>query len=119
MARRRQDKAANAARGKRLAEIRDQLGITQDAMVPLLNAAAAELRVPATYRYYTVSRNESGTISFEDAAVWLSLDPLRRGWDWFVFGERAPAGQGTNHMDAPEHWERKAEPPRKRVRRSG
>jgi transcriptional regulator with XRE-family HTH domain len=74
------------ARGRRLAEIREALGLTQDAMVPRLNVAAEALGLAVRYKYYTVSRMEAGSLSFEDAAVWLSLDPERRGWEWFVFG---------------------------------
>ena len=78
---------ADVARGRRLTTIRDALRLTQDAMVERLNTSARALALPARYRYYTVSRMESGSISFEDAAIWLALDPLRRGWDWFVLGK--------------------------------
>lgn len=86
----------DTARGRRLAEIREALGLTQDAMVARLNAAAEGLGLSVRYKYYTVSRMESGSISFEDAAVWLSIDPSRKPgqpwrWDWFVFGEKRPA----------------------------
>jgi transcriptional regulator with XRE-family HTH domain len=74
------------ARGKRLTHIREVLGLTQDAMVDRLNETALSLGLPARYKYYTVSRMESGAITFEDAAVWLALDPTRHGWDWFVLG---------------------------------
>lgn len=83
----------DAARGARLREIREALSATQEEMVPLLNAAAERLLLSVRYKYYTVSRMESGSIGFEDAAVWLSLDPHRKAngplrWDWFVFGDR-------------------------------
>ena len=77
-----------AERGKRLRTIRESLGLSQYDLAPLLNEMAARLGLPANYRYYTVSRNESGTIGFEDAAVWLAIDPGHHSWDWFVFGER-------------------------------
>jgi transcriptional regulator with XRE-family HTH domain len=89
MARRRENPEANRVRGERLKAIRDALGLSQYDIVPLLNAAAEALGLPASYRYYTVSRNESGSISFEDAAVWLSIAPasLPVSWEWFVLGE--------------------------------
>lgn len=86
--------ADDAARGQRLRSIREARGLTQEEMVPLLNQAAERLGLAVRYKYYTVSRIESGSISFEDAAVWLSLDPSRDKasdplrWDWLVFGER-------------------------------
>lgn len=76
-----------AERGKRLRTIRESLGLSQYDLAPLLNEMAARLGLPANYRYYTVSRAEAGTISFEDAAVWLAIDPARHSWEWFVFGE--------------------------------
>jgi transcriptional regulator with XRE-family HTH domain len=94
MSRRRHDPDAMRERGKRLAEIRNALGLTQEEMVPKLNAAARKLGLPESYKYYTVSRNESGTISFEDATVWLSLDSNpAHGWDWFVRGTVAKRGK--------------------------
>lgn len=77
---------ADVARGRRLTSIREALRLTQDAIVHRLNASARALGLPARYRYYTVSRMESGSISFEDAAVWLAIDPAGRGWEWFVLG---------------------------------
>lgn len=77
---------ADKARGKRLAAIREAIGITQEQMVGRLNAAALTFGLAARYRYYTVSRIESGSISFEDAAVWLSLAPasMKATWEWLV-----------------------------------
>lgn len=86
MARRREDKAANVERGQRLLLIREALRKSQYDMAEVLNEAARAIGLPATYRYYTVSRNEAGTVSFEDAAVWLSVDPEARSWNWLVFG---------------------------------
>jgi hypothetical protein len=76
------------ARGKRLTSIRDALELTQEGIVDLLNETALSLGLPARYKYYTVSRMEAGSISFEDAAVWLAIDPDKdvHGWDWFVLG---------------------------------
>lgn len=84
----------DVARGKRLAAIREALGLTQSGIVDYLNEAAEALRLPARYRYYTVSRMEAGSISFEDAAVWLELDPDKEnhGWEWFVLGDVAKRG---------------------------
>ncbi len=73
-------------RGRRVRAIREALGLTQDAIVGELNDTAKRMGLPATYRYYTVSRMESGSIGFEDAAVWIALDPEGRDWEWFVFG---------------------------------
>lgn len=110
MAGRRQDPQAMLERGRRLADIRARLSLSQYDIAPKLNAAARSLGLPESYKYYTVSRNESGTISFEDAAVWLSIDPLARGWDWFVLGlEPTPvrptiqgeAGEDEAQMDGP------------------
>jgi len=104
MPRRREDKAANEWRGKELAKIRAEQyeGVSQYDFAERLNAAAKDLGLPATYRYYTVSRNESGTIGFEDAAVWLSLDKRKRGWDWFIFGPWGEeGGEGARLYPAP------------------
>lgn len=78
-------------RGRRLRSIREALGLSQYDIAPLLNQAAEQLGFPANYRYYTVSRNEAGTISFEDAAVWLAIDPAHHSLDWIVYGDRTPA----------------------------
>lgn len=93
MANRRQNPEAMLERGRRLAEIRDRLGLTQYEMVDPLNAKARALGLPEVYRYYTVARMEGGVISFEDAAVYLALDPEQRSWDWFVFGKEKRAGK--------------------------
>lgn len=105
MARPRKDQTVKLARGQRLASIREGLGLTQDAIVERLNAAAARLGLPANYRYYTVSRMESGTISFEDAAVWLSLTNGARDWNWLVFGEG-----GAHHATHPAARPMRASP---------
>jgi transcriptional regulator with XRE-family HTH domain len=107
---------ADVARGRRLTTIRDALRLTQDAMVERLNTSARVLGLPARYRYYTVSRMESGSISFEDAAVWLALDPLRRGWDWFVLGKEI---MPTIRGEAPESDRQVAGFPPKKRRVSG
>lgn len=79
--------AQDIERGRRLTGIRETLDLTQYQMADRLNDAAEAMGLPARYRYYTVSRMESGSITFEDAAIWLSLDPVRgHGWEWFVFG---------------------------------
>lgn len=80
------------ARGRRLKQIREALKLSQAAVVERLNEAADALGLPARYEYYTVSRMEKGSITFEDATVWLSIDPARKGreplrWDWFVVGD--------------------------------
>lgn len=90
MARRREDAEGMEERGRRLRSIREALGLTQYDIVPKLNEAAERFGLPPNYRYYTVSRAESGTISFEDAAVWLAIDPAHHSWEWFVFGDRPP-----------------------------
>ena len=87
VARRRRDRNADAERGARLREIRELLGYSQFDFVEKLNQAARAMGLPATYRYYTVSRIESGALGFEDAAVYLALDPQHRSWDWFIWGE--------------------------------
>lgn len=114
------------ARGERAAEIRDRLGrLTQEAMTEKLNDTARQLGLPATYRYYTVSRMERGTISFEDAAVLIALDPERRGWDWFVRGEptaSAPAASPKRYVPPEEAYQivtqskqaKRQRPPRRR-----
>lgn len=86
--RRRRDKKTDLERGTRLRLIREALGYTQFDFVEKLNQTARALGLPATYRYYTVSRIESGALGFEDAAIYLALDPEGRGWDWLVWGER-------------------------------
>ena len=84
--------AADHARGERAREVREALGIqSQYDMVDVLNKTARQLGLLARYRYYTISRIESGSIKFEDAALYVYLDPKRRGWEWFVMGkESAP-----------------------------
>ena len=109
-----------AERGKRLRLIRESLGLSQYDLAPLLNETAARLGLPANYRYYTVSRAESGTISFEDAAVWLAIDPAHHTWEWFVFGEakaKAAKHPPPKPVDA-SLYHPVAKPDRKR-RRSG
>jgi transcriptional regulator with XRE-family HTH domain len=76
------------ARGKRAAEIREGLGLTQQGVVERLNKAAEDLGLPARYQYYTVSRMEQGSMSFEDARAWLTIAKPRRTWEWFVAGDR-------------------------------
>lgn len=89
MSRRKRDKAGDAERGTRAKEIRDLLGQSQYDIVELLNTTARRMGLPASYRYYTVSRMERGSISFEDAAVYVAIDPNKRGWEWFVLGQHA------------------------------
>lgn len=87
------------ARGRRLQGIREAMGVTQRVFATHLNVAAERLGLPAVYRHYTVSRIEAGSISFEDAAVVLSLYPGRNAsdplkWNWLAFG--------LDHLPAPE-----------------
>lgn len=89
MARRKRDKAGDAERGARAREIRDLLGQSQYDIVELLNSTARRMGLTAAYRYYTVSRMERGSISFEDAAVYVAIDPQQRGWEYFVLGHTA------------------------------
>jgi hypothetical protein len=78
---------ADRARGERIAEIRAQIpDRSQETFADAMTKAANAMGLTVKYRYYTISRMEGGSISFEDAAVALSLDKERRGWDWFVFG---------------------------------
>lgn len=88
VARRKRDRAEDLARGARAREIRELLGLSQWDIVEALNKTAKGLGLPAVYRYYTVSRVESGSISFEDARVYIALDPQKRGWEWFVTGHQ-------------------------------
>lgn len=76
------------ARGLKLKEIREAMELSQSAIVERLNDAARRLNLPDRYVYYTVSRMEKGSISFEDARVWLSVaaDRDRFTWEWFVGG---------------------------------
>ncbi len=79
--------AQDVERGRRLTGIRETLELTQYQMAD-------------RYRYYTVSRMEAGSITFEDAAIWLSLDPVRgHGWEWFVFG--TPTIAPKRHHETP------------------
>lgn len=87
VARRRRDRKADLERGARLRMIREALDYSQFDFVDKLNQMARTMGLPATYRYYTVSRIESGALGFEDAAIYLALDPEHRGWDWFIWGE--------------------------------
>lgn len=87
VAQRRRDEAGDKARGERAREIRSLIDVSQWDLVPMLNNTAKALGLAPRYKYYTVSRIESrGTLSFEDAAVYVALDPQQRGWDWFVLG---------------------------------
>lgn len=91
-------------RGERLVQIRDALGVTQEAVVAILNDAAQNLGLPARYKYYTVSRMESGSMSFEDAATWLAIAPPSMGctWEWFALGRpREPAASNLGQVEAP------------------
>lgn len=87
VARRRRDRKADTERGARLRMVREALGYSQFDFVDQLNAAARSLGLPALYRYYTVSRLESGAIALEDVEVYRALDPEHRDWEWFVWGE--------------------------------
>lgn len=83
---------AERDRGERVRVIREALGVSQYDFSALLNESAKRLGLPEVYKFYTVSRMEAGSVSFEDAAVCLALDPSRKAseplrWDWFVFGE--------------------------------
>ena len=86
VSRRKRDKAGDVERGARAKAIRELLGQSQYDIVELLNATAKRLGFDSTYRYYTVSRIERGSISFEDAAVYVAIDPQQRGWEYFVLG---------------------------------
>jgi transcriptional regulator with XRE-family HTH domain len=93
MTRPRKDRAAHEARGERAKMIRDALGLSQTDFLPLLNEAAKRLGLPAVYsKDYVVSRTETGSrpMTFEDVAVWSSLDKAQRGWEWLALGENIP-----------------------------
>lgn len=92
VAQRRRDESGDKARGERAREIRSLIGVSQWDLVPMLNNTAKALGLTPRYKYYTVSRIESrGTLSFEDAAAYVALDPQQRGWDWFVLGREGVA----------------------------
>lgn len=63
--------------------------MSQYDIVDRLNATARTMGLPAHYRYYTVSRMESGALGFEDALIYIAIDPEARGWEWFVTGKQA------------------------------
>lgn len=89
VARRRRDPSLDKGRGERARQIREVLAMSQYDMVDRLNATARSLGLPASYRYYTVSRMETGALGFEDALIYIALDPEQRGWEWFVTGKQA------------------------------
>lgn len=89
-----------AARGARLRTIREGLGVSQYVMATKLNEAARRLGLPGDYMYFHVSRMERGSVTFEDAAVWLSLTNGARSWDWLVFGEEHHARPAAKPMHA-------------------
>ena len=78
--------AYDRSRGQRLRQIRETYNETQPVFAKRLNAEAKRRGYPQRYYDVSVSRIEMGSMTFEDATVWLSLDPLERGWGWFVLG---------------------------------
>lgn len=92
MARRRQNEDGNAAMGQRLRAVREAMGETLQSMARRLNVAATELGFPPAYEFWTVQRNEKGSLSFEDMAVWLAVAPAEMSltWDLLAFGRKLP-----------------------------
>ena len=78
------------ARGARLRLIREAYNETQPVFAKRLNAEAKRRGYPQRYYAVSVSRIEMGSMTLEDATVYLSLvagaENTARWWDWFVLG---------------------------------
>jgi transcriptional regulator with XRE-family HTH domain len=93
----------------RLRAVREATGLTQLQFLPLLNEAAARLGVRA-YAQSTLSRLETGLqeATFDDVAVFASVDPERRGKLWLAWneqtdstlGKRAPVATGYTKLSS-------------------
>lgn len=76
--------------------------LTVEEMAALLNRAAATVGFEQRWSGPRFSKMIYGQEpALEDAAILLAVDPLKRGWDWFVFGDT--------------HARRRSEPHERRV----
>lgn len=78
--------------GERVRAIRDEIGDKQPAFAQRLSAVAQRMGLPVRFDNTMVSKVEIGRreLSIYEAAVVVAVDPQRRGWDWFILGERRP-----------------------------
>jgi len=74
------------ARGARLKQIREAYNETQPEFAKRLNKEARAHGYPERYYDVVVSRIENGSMTFEDAMVWMALDPHERTFEWFMKG---------------------------------
>lgn len=85
----------SGTRKERVKAIREALGYTQLTYLPVLNAASAAVLGVGVREYSqsTYSRIESGRQepTFDDIAVFASLDPEHRGPLWLIWGDAAAA----------------------------
>lgn len=81
-------------RKRRLKQIRTDLKLTQEQLLPVLNAAAARLGL-RTYTQSTLSKIEGGSqdISFDAVATYAAIDPEGRGRLWLAWGD-TPGADG-------------------------
>lgn len=104
--------AREAIRGRML-QIRKDAGLTQEAFVERLNAAARQLYGDdgRRYRQDTLSKIEKPNgqaPTFDDVAIWAAVDPKRRGKLWLGWDEAvdsalvaAPRRQGPSVIQEP------------------
>jgi transcriptional regulator with XRE-family HTH domain len=110
------------AQPARLRAVREATGLTQLQFLAKLNAAAERLGTRA-YVQSLLSRLENGlqVPSFDDIAVYASIDPERRGKLWLAWGEaedatlKARPGARDIPIEAMERVSSKKPAPRKRA----
>ena len=88
-------------RKRRIKAVREALGLTQEALLPVLNDAAQRLGV-RVFKQSSLSKIEGGpqAVSFDDVAVYAAVDPKRRGKLWLAWGEKADATMAATPDDA-------------------
>lgn len=84
----------------RFADVRAKLGITGSAYASALNNAAKRLGFEARWTESKISQTENGrrSLSLEDLAVTVYLDPARRSWHWIAFGRELPEREKTAQL---------------------
>jgi transcriptional regulator with XRE-family HTH domain len=106
---------------QRLKAVREATGLTQVQFIPRLNQAAEKLGV-RPYAQSVLSRLENGgqQATFDDIAVYATVDPLHRGKLWLAWGEADDATLEKPHvrdipLEAMERVTSKKPAPRKRA----
>lgn len=98
------DVLRRAQRGGRVREIREAMGLQQDAFGAELTKAGAAFGLEESYNKDKVSKIETGArdVTVDEMALLLAMDPKKRTIDWLVFGAASTTTEQTPSAPAPK-----------------